>query len=189
MSGALFRSLLPDGTSSSSEVTSPDAHVAIPLAAFRHGDIEDALAELIKKSGGFLNRGAKWGSLDVKRVYFGNWLRDYSQAMDIAGLSKLSKQTILNLVMALGFLAHGYATAEFEVTDERLGVYLPTEHIGEPSLACGSSDSSVTTDDDYPQTTRKAMQPTSRVETLAVSTLACVRPSKTSSSRLTRAPA
>lgn len=50
--------------------------------------------------------------------------------MDIAGLSKLSKQTILNLVMALGFLAHGYATAEFEVTDERLGVYLPTEHIG-----------------------------------------------------------
>lgn len=28
----------------------------------------------------------------------GNWLRDYSQAMDIAGLSKLSKQTILNLV-------------------------------------------------------------------------------------------
>lgn len=58
--------------------------------------------------------------------------------MDIAGLSKLSKQTILNLVMALGFLAHGYATAEFEVTDERLGVYLPTEHIGEFSLACGA---------------------------------------------------
>ncbi|GAA5870617.1 hypothetical protein JCM3774_001704 [Rhodotorula dairenensis] len=100
--------------------------------AFRHGDIEDALAELIKKSGGFLNRGAKFGGLDVKRVYFGNWLRDYSQAMDIAGLSKLSKQTILNLVMALGFLAHGYATAEFEVTDERLGVYLPTEHIDNP---------------------------------------------------------
>lgn len=51
-------------------------------------------------------------------------------------------QTILNLCMALGFLvrfllpntqarfttrcqAHGYATAEFEVTEERLGVYLP----------------------------------------------------------------
>ena len=27
--------------------------------------------------------------------------------------------------MALGFLAHGYATNEFEVTEERLGVYLP----------------------------------------------------------------
>ncbi|POY71751.1 hypothetical protein BMF94_5112 [Rhodotorula taiwanensis] len=100
--------------------------------AFRHGDIEDALAELIKKSGGFLGRGTKFGGLDIKRVYFGNWLRDYSQAMDIAGLTKLSKQSILNLVMALGFLAHGYATGEFEVTDERLGVYLPTEHIDNP---------------------------------------------------------
>ena len=34
-------------------------------------------------------------------------------------------QTIINLCMALGFLAHGYATHEFEVTEERLGVYLP----------------------------------------------------------------
>jgi hypothetical protein len=29
-------------------------------------------------------------------------------------------------------LAHGYATAEFEVTAERLGCYLPTEHIDNP---------------------------------------------------------
>ena len=41
-------------------------------------------------------------------------------------------QTILNLCMALGFLAHGYATGEFEVTPARLGVYLPTEHIDNP---------------------------------------------------------
>lgn len=34
--------------------------------------------------------------------------------------------------MALGFMAHGYATHEFEVTPERLGVYLPTEHIDNP---------------------------------------------------------
>jgi hypothetical protein len=34
--------------------------------------------------------------------------------------------------MALGFLANGYATNEFEVTAERLGVYLPTEHIDNP---------------------------------------------------------
>lgn len=25
--------------------------------------------------------GKKFGKLDVKRVYFGNWLRDYSQAV------------------------------------------------------------------------------------------------------------
>ncbi|KAJ7108550.1 heterokaryon incompatibility protein Het-C-domain-containing protein [Mycena epipterygia] len=107
--------------------------------AFRHGDIEDALAELIKRGsgGGFalasmLSKGSKFGGLDIKRVYFGNWLRDYSQAVDIGTLKKVQLQTILNLCMALGFLAHGYATAEFEVTEERLGVYLPTEHIDNP---------------------------------------------------------
>lgn len=34
--------------------------------------------------------------------------------------------------MLLGFLAHGYATGEFEVTEERLAVYLPIEHIDNP---------------------------------------------------------
>ncbi|EJD48317.1 Het-C-domain-containing protein [Auricularia subglabra TFB-10046 SS5] len=103
--------------------------------AFRHGDIEDILSELAKASGGgvlsILGKH-KFGGLDIKRVYFGNWLRDYSQAVDIAGLKKLPLQTIINLCMALGFLAHGYATNEFEVTAERLGVYLPTEHIDNP---------------------------------------------------------
>ncbi|EJU02156.1 Het-C-domain-containing protein [Dacryopinax primogenitus] len=108
--------------------------------AFRHGDIEDVLSTLVKKAGGFLGRGTKFGGLDTKRVYFGNWLRDYSQAMDIAALKKLEKQTILNLVMALGFLAHGYATSEFEVTEERLGVYLPTEHIDNPKGYGGDED-------------------------------------------------
>ncbi|EIN08362.1 Het-C-domain-containing protein [Punctularia strigosozonata HHB-11173 SS5] len=107
--------------------------------AFRHGDIEDVLADLLKKAGGGFSLGAlvgkggsKFGGLDIKRVYFGNWLRDYSQAVDIAGLKKLPLQTIINLCMVLGFLAHGYVTGEFEVTAERLGVYLPTEHIDNP---------------------------------------------------------
>ncbi|KZT25751.1 Het-C-domain-containing protein [Neolentinus lepideus HHB14362 ss-1] len=110
--------------------------------AFRHGDIEDTLAELLKKGsagggiaalGSLIGKGgSKFGGLDVKRVYFGNWLRDYSQAVDIASLKKLQLQTIINLCMILGFLAHGYATHEFEVTEERLGCYLPTEHIDNP---------------------------------------------------------
>ncbi|THH05855.1 hypothetical protein EW146_g9788, partial [Bondarzewia mesenterica] len=106
--------------------------------AFRHGDIEDTISELAKKTGGFAlgaiigKGGTKFGGLDVKRIYFGNWLRDYSQAVDIAGLKKMQLQTIINLCMALGFMAHGYATNEFEVTEERLGVYLPTEHIDNP---------------------------------------------------------
>ncbi|OBZ67753.1 hypothetical protein A0H81_12495 [Grifola frondosa] len=106
--------------------------------AFRHGDIEDALSEIAKKAGGFAlgaligRGGSKFGPLDIKRVYFGNWLRDYSQAVDVAGLQKLQLQSIVNLCMVLGFMAHGYATQEFEVTEERLGVYLPTEHIDNP---------------------------------------------------------
>ncbi len=34
----------------------------------------------------------------------------------------------MNIVTVLGFLAHGYATEEFQVTEERLGVYLPVSH-------------------------------------------------------------
>jgi hypothetical protein len=32
----------------------------------------------------------------------------------------------------LSFLSFGYATEEFEVTEERLGVYRPEEHIDNP---------------------------------------------------------
>ncbi|CDO73164.1 hypothetical protein BN946_scf185007.g219 [Trametes cinnabarina] len=119
--------------------------------AFRHGDIEDILTELAKTAGhasgggGLLGSiaqsvlgaavggvGAKFSKEDVKRVYFGNWLRDYSQCMDIAGLSKLSADTLVLIVSVLGFLTFGFATEEFEVTADRLGVYLPVEHIDNP---------------------------------------------------------
>lgn len=47
---------------------------------WRHGDIEDTLLTLlISKAAG----GKKFSKMDVKRVYFGNWLRDYSQAIDV----------------------------------------------------------------------------------------------------------
>ena len=56
-----------------------------------------------------------------------NWLRDYSQAMDVGTLQKVQSATIRILVWVLSFLSFGYATAEFEVTEERLGVYRPEE--------------------------------------------------------------
>ena len=68
----------------------------------------------------------------IKRVYFGNWLRDYSQALDVGTLSKCQADTLRILVWILSFLGFGYATAEFEVTPERLGVYRPEEHIDNP---------------------------------------------------------
>ncbi|KAL4753360.1 hypothetical protein BDW72DRAFT_191046 [Aspergillus terricola var. indicus] len=96
---------------------------------WRHGDIEDALLGL------FLARaagGRKFSKLDVQRVYFGNWLRDYSQAVDVGTVKYVSAEAIRILLWVLGFLSFGYGTKEFEVTTERLGCYQPTEHIDNP---------------------------------------------------------
>jgi len=93
---------------------------------WRHGDIEDML-----KAVPFLRRH-KWTNMMIKRVYFGNWLRDYSQAVDVGTLKHAQANTIRLLVWILGFMSFGYATAEFEVTEERLGTYRPEEHIDNP---------------------------------------------------------
>ncbi|KAH7321211.1 heterokaryon incompatibility Het-C [Stachybotrys elegans] len=93
---------------------------------WRHGDIEDMLETIA-----FLH-GKKWTSMLIKRTYFGNWLRDYSQAVDVGSLKGVNAGTIRVLVWVLSFMAFGYATEEFEVTEERLGVYRPEEHIDNP---------------------------------------------------------
>ncbi|EJD42358.1 heterokaryon incompatibility Het-C [Auricularia subglabra TFB-10046 SS5] len=114
--------------------------------AFRHGDIENVISDLVKIAGGAAggglfsfarsivgsSGGKRFSKEDVKKIYFGNWLRDYSQAMDIGGLSKLTAETLVLVVSVLGFLEFGFATEEFEVTPQRLGVYLPVEHIDNP---------------------------------------------------------
>ncbi|KAJ5481000.1 hypothetical protein N7539_006894 [Penicillium diatomitis] len=96
---------------------------------WRHGDIEDALLSLVLAR---VAGGRKFSKLDVKRVYFGNWLRDYSQAVDVGTVKYVSAEAIRVLIWVLGFLTFGYGTAEFEVTTERLGCYQPTEHIDNP---------------------------------------------------------
>ncbi|KAH6620684.1 heterokaryon incompatibility Het-C [Chaetomium sp. MPI-SDFR-AT-0129] len=93
---------------------------------WRHGDIEDML-----KTVAFLH-GKKWTTMMVGRVYFGNWLRDYSQAVDVGSLKGINAATIRVIVWVLSFMANGYATEEFEVTEARLGVYRPEEHIDNP---------------------------------------------------------
>lgn len=96
---------------------------------WRHGDIEDTLLNiLISRAAG----GKKFSKMDVKRVYFGNWLRDYSQAVDVGTVKYVSAEAIRILLWVLGFMSFGYATKEFEVTTERLGCYRPEEHIDNP---------------------------------------------------------
>lgn len=85
-------------------------------------------------------KGHKWTSMMVKRVYFGNWLRDYSQAVDVGTLKGIQSGTIRILVWVLSFMSFGYATGEFEVTEERLGVYRPEEHIDNPKDYADNQD-------------------------------------------------
>ena len=42
--------------------------------------------------------GKKWSSMLIKRTYFGNWLRDYSQAVDVGSLKGVNAATIRILV-------------------------------------------------------------------------------------------
>ena len=68
----------------------------------------------------------------VSRVYFGNWLRDYAQAIDVGTVKSVSAEAIRLLLCVLGFLTFGYGSGEFEVTAERLNCYRPEDHIDNP---------------------------------------------------------
>lgn len=109
---------------------------AIEGSNFRHGDIEDTLATLAMASGSFLSKlkgGKKFNNLAIKRVYFGNWLRDYSQAIDVGTLSRnINPELIRVILWIMAFTEFGYGTEEFEVTSEKLGVYRAEEHIDNP---------------------------------------------------------
>lgn len=72
---------------------------------WRHGDIEDALLTIAMAR---VAGGRKFSKLDVQRVYFGNWLRDYSQAVDVGTLKYVSAEAIRVLIWVLGFLSFGY---------------------------------------------------------------------------------
>lgn len=98
---------------------------------WRHGDIEDTLLNLVMSA----SSGKKFSKMDVKRVYFGNWLRDYSQAVDVGTVKYVSAEAIRILLWVLGFLSFGYGTGEFEVTSKRLGCYRPEEHIDNPKVS------------------------------------------------------
>lgn len=103
---------------------------------WRHGDIEDTLLNiLMSRAAG----GKKFSKMDVKRVYFGNWLRDYSQAVDVGTVKYVSAEAIRILLWVLGFMSFGYGTKEFEVTTDRLGCYRPEEHIDNPKDVCPGS--------------------------------------------------
>ncbi|KAJ8124445.1 hypothetical protein O1611_g9195 [Lasiodiplodia mahajangana] len=104
---------------------------------WRHGDIEDTLLTiLMARAVG----GKKFDKLMVSRVYFGNWLRDYSQAIDVGTVKSVSAEAIRLLLCVLGFMSFGYGSKEFEVTADRLGCYRPEDHIDNPKDYADNQD-------------------------------------------------
>ena len=115
---------------------------AAPTAAFGAGNIRDAsghfgynarqgdIGTLVASLPLSFLSSAVFGPINVKRVHLGNWLRDYSQIVDVNALEKVPEPLLRAVISILGFVQFGYATGEFDITAERLGVYRPEEHIG-----------------------------------------------------------
>ncbi len=96
----------------------PVAYSVMSSAA--HETIEDALAAVDAQ---FYSDAVR------KQIYFGNWLRDYSQIMDPGGLAKLSRDKWLKIINYFARKEFG-KDPSFLVTRPGLGVYRPEEHIG-----------------------------------------------------------
>jgi type VI secretion system secreted protein VgrG len=111
-------------------------HEEKPGSSFGHESIGDALEKV-----GFT-------ALQRKAIYFGNWLRDYSQLLDPKIVraqtapmdfpSKLSREVITNAVNLLAkkefysLRKTKNGPEDYTVTKKMLGVYRPSEHIDNP---------------------------------------------------------
>ncbi len=96
---------------------------------WRHGDICEVLQYLPSS---FITNH-RFTQLERKQIYFGNWLRDFSQVIDTTLLESVNEAILRAIVSVMGFLEFGFATDEFDVTRERLGCYTHVEHIDNPA--------------------------------------------------------
>lgn len=95
---------------------------------WRHGDITEVLKFL---PASFITH-YRFTQLQRKQIYFGNWLRDFSQVIDTTCLDNIPEPILRAIVSVLAFMEFGFATDEFDVTRERLGCYTHVEHIDNP---------------------------------------------------------
>lgn len=95
---------------------------------WRHGDLADILKFLPIS----FHTTYRFTKLQRKQVYFGNWLRDFSQVIDTTCLENVPEAILRAIVSVLAFMEFGFATDEFDVTRDRLGCYTHVEHIDNP---------------------------------------------------------
>lgn len=73
------------------------------------------------------------------RIYFGNWLRDYSQAVDVGTVKYVSSEAIRIVLWVLAFMSFGYGTGEFEVVRYPTPRENTTPFVDEPVLTRSNS--------------------------------------------------
>ncbi|OFA03683.1 heterokaryon incompatibility protein Het-C [Duganella sp. HH101] len=111
-------------------------HDKHPSSSFGHQSIERALGPA----------SANFGPNVLKQIYFGNWLRDFSQILDPAIVrkpteeksfpEKISRAHLTRVVAVLAeseFVANAKDKELYKVTEKNLGVYRPVEHIDNPT--------------------------------------------------------
>ncbi|HQF54873.1 MAG TPA: peptidoglycan-binding protein [Fibrobacteria bacterium] len=108
-----------------------------------HRSIEYEMAKAVGWEGADMDR-----STPAAQLYFGNWLRDFSQVVDPKLLqfdNDISRTVLTNMVDLLAYREFYWdkkanaprtdrTRGDFEVTPDRLGLYRPEEHIDNP---CG----------------------------------------------------
>lgn len=117
---------------------------------FTHETIEEVLASM------------SFNREEIEAVYFGNWLRDYSQLLDpkivrAASMPKnfpdvLSRETLTKIVDVLAvrkFHLRRVSPELFTVTPEMLGVYRPSQHIDNPKVINPQPTDPATRDPDF----------------------------------------
>lgn len=106
-----------------------------PGTSFGHESIEDTLLKIFNPT-------------EKEEIYFGNWLRDYSQVITPVTLGILKHAELADPRRVMTDILDVYARAKFadlphfQVTTARLGVYRSDEHIDNPDgLKTSSLDS------------------------------------------------
>jgi uncharacterized protein involved in type VI secretion and phage assembly len=112
-------------------------HKERPNSSFGHQSIEQALKQL----------GGIYKDSDVlKQIYFGNWLRDFSQVLDPAivrkpsapknfprAIARAELTEIVDVLAETEFVLEPADKKIYKVTPTILGVYRPVEHIDNPT--------------------------------------------------------
>ena len=124
-----------------------------PERSFGHEQIEKGLLAVDSK---FYNETVR------RQIYFGNWLRDFSQMLDpkvvrkpgepphlLKGMSRIHWTELLAIVAEAKFCEHPEQAEIYRVNQERLGVYRPVEHIDNPTNTSPQTKDPRTIDPDF----------------------------------------